>query len=65
MMRRVSEAELAREPARTLASAPAASPEAIAAEVLLRYARGRFDAEACRELERGYWRALAARKQSL
>lgn len=62
MMRRITEAELAREPARSLASAREDSPDAIAAEVLLAIARERFDAQSCRELERSFWRALAARK---
>ncbi len=62
MMRRISEAELAREPARSLASAPSASAEAVAAEVLVTFARERFDGAACRELERSFWRAWAARK---
>jgi hypothetical protein len=62
MMRRITEAELAREPARTLASARAESPEAIAAQVLLAVARERLDGQGCRELERSFWRALAARK---
>jgi hypothetical protein len=62
MMRRVTEAELAREPARPLASAREPSAEALAAEVLLAVAGERLDARSCRELERSFWRALAARK---
>lgn len=63
-MRRVSEVELLREPARTLASAPVESAEAVAAEVLLAVARERFDADTCRELERSFWRAIAQRRRS-
>jgi hypothetical protein len=62
MMRRVSAAELSREPARALASARAVSAEALAAELLAEVARERFTPAECRELERRYWRALAARR---
>ncbi|HEX5655948.1 MAG TPA: hypothetical protein VFX59_02085 [Polyangiales bacterium] len=62
MMRRITEAELAREPARALADPRGESVEAIAAELLLRVARERLDEPACRALERSFWRALAARK---
>lgn len=59
MMRRLTEQELAREPARALASMSTTSPEALAAELLASVAQS---PEQARELQRRFWRTLAARR---